>query len=61
MYGYHWWGLSENLTEDYPGAEVIYYALGYGSQHIMIIPSINMVIVSTSANYEGQSGAVFNM
>ena len=60
LYGYHWWVLPD-VTNDYPEAEGIFYALGYRGQHIVIIPKINMVIVSTAENLPDQSSAVFNM
>lgn len=39
-YGYHWWIQSI-------GGEYCYYAYGYGGQHIMVIPRLDMVIIST--------------
>ena len=37
------------------------YAAGYGDQFIVIIPKINMVIVSTAENFVDHRGSVFNM
>jgi CubicO group peptidase (beta-lactamase class C family) len=62
MYGYHWWVLPNSISDIYPEAGGIFYALGYGGQTIMIVPNINMVIVATSENFEDRSGAaVSNM
>jgi len=61
LYGYQWWVLPDNMTEDHPEANGIFYAQGYGGQNIVIIPNINMVIVSTAENFMGQGGTVFNM
>jgi CubicO group peptidase (beta-lactamase class C family) len=60
MYGYQWWILPD-VTAEYPEADGIFYALGYRGQHIVVVPQVNMVIVSTSDNVPDQSGVVFNM
>jgi hypothetical protein len=35
--------------------------MGYAGQNIVIIPNINMVIVTTAENFVGHGGAVFDM
>jgi len=61
MYGYHWWVWPNSISDVYPQVGGTFYAFGYGGQQIMIVPNINMVIVSTSDKFEDQSGVVFNM
>lgn len=51
-YGYHWWGFSNfnpisyNVTQN-----DIYFAWGTGGQFMFLIPHRNIVVVSTSNNY----------
>lgn len=48
-YSFSWWHSStQNLNETYD----FFYAWGYGSQHIFIVPDLNLVLVSTGKNYE---------
>ena len=61
IYGYHWYVMPAAMIEDHPEANGIFYATGYGGQHIMIVPSINMVIVTTAENFTGQGGTLFDM
>ena len=61
IYGYHWYVLPDGMIKDHPEAHDIFYATGYGGQHIMIVPSINMVIVTTAENFAGHGGALFDM
>lgn len=47
-YAYSWW------TKQYsvPDMEInMYYASGWGGQHIMILPEVNAVVVFTGGNY----------
>lgn len=46
-YGYQWW-LDEDDGSGRPMA-----AWGWGGQYIVVIPSLDMVIVSTADNYDG--------
>lgn len=47
-YGFCWWLQSINyLNKRYN----LYYAWGYGSQHIFIIPEISLVMICTGKNY----------
>ena len=50
-YGYHWW-----LRPQEPGSgiEVLPYALGWGEQYVLIVPEIEMVVVSTAEKYRQQ-------
>jgi CubicO group peptidase (beta-lactamase class C family) len=59
MYGYQWWVLPD-VTNDYPETEGIFYAVGHGGQYIMIIPNINMVIVTTAKKLS-DPGPMFDM
>jgi len=61
FYGYQWWVLPDNMITGHPEANGIFYALGYAGQTIMIIPNINMVVVTTAENFIGHGGAVFDM
>ena len=50
-YGYLWWGL------DYPyrdGTIHTFSALGAGGQLVMVVPSLDLVIVSFGANYSSR-------
>ena len=46
---YQWWLLPEDTL---PGQK-IYLAWGYGGQFIFVIPALDMIVVSTAANYTG--------
>ncbi len=50
-YGYQWWSVSIESGEK--SFDVI-WANGLGSQFIFIIPELDMVIVTTGYNYEGE-------
>ncbi|MBN2355145.1 serine hydrolase [candidate division KSB1 bacterium] len=55
-YGYQWWSTSTTVNN-----EKIYipFAWGWGGQFIFVIPSLNMVIVSTAGDYlEAIEGAL---
>jgi CubicO group peptidase (beta-lactamase class C family) len=60
IYGYQWWVLPDNMITGHPEANGIFYALGYGGQTIMILPTIDMVIVTTAWN-PGQEGFRFDI
>ncbi|UZR92764.1 serine hydrolase domain-containing protein [Chondrinema litorale] len=47
-YGFCWWIDSINC---YSKQFKLYYAWGYGSQHIFIIPELSLVMVCTGKNY----------
>ena len=61
FYGYHWWVLPDVLIEDHPEAKGTFYALGSGGQYIMIIPNVNMVVVTTAENLPDPREHMFNM
>jgi len=47
-YGYQWWQKTfYSGSKSYPS----YFAAGWGGQHIFIIPSLNMIIVTTAGNW----------
>ena len=49
-YGYHWW-TSDFISKD--GLKTIFhFALGYGGQYIILVPSLSIVIGITSNNYK---------
>ena len=48
-YGYLWW-----IVEDFQGVKM-YYAAGYGGQRICVVPSMDLVIVTNSDTYSGNS------
>jgi CubicO group peptidase (beta-lactamase class C family) len=59
-YAYHWYKFLDSFADDYPETVGTFTAVGYAGQFIMVIPNINMVIVSTADN-PGQAPAIFSM
>jgi hypothetical protein len=63
--GYQWWRETETISILLPDIDGIhmFYAHGYQGQFIMLIPHLDMVLVTTAKNknlgFEGQ-GIVFN-
>jgi CubicO group peptidase (beta-lactamase class C family) len=62
-YGYQWWYRSkrnkswwENPVHGSENEHDIFLALGYGGQYIMVIKDLNMVIVTTSSDYNEENG-----
>lgn len=51
-YGYQWWRFTDESVEGYVEINDIFYASGYGGQFVFVIPHLNMVVVSTAANFE---------
>ncbi|MFD0619823.1 serine hydrolase domain-containing protein [Paenibacillus sp. GCM10027629] len=52
MYGWHWW-VSTFTTEQEPAIEVPYYfALGFGGQYIIVVPSHDLVAVLTNDKHK---------
>lgn len=48
-YGYQWWvGKFANLTD-------VYCAAGWGGQFIMVLPDVNIVVVFTAGDFEGNN------
>jgi len=56
-YGYLWW-LGESHSR--PGIKVI-FSNGLGGQHIVIIPDLSVVIVTTGENYDKPAGLLIKM
>ena len=53
-YGYQWWLMPlENVAGHSPQADDIKIAWGWGDQFIFVIPSLDMVVVSTAGNFYG--------
>ena len=51
-YGYQWWRfMDDDSIVSNLAINDIYYALGYGGQLIIVIPHLNMVVVSTGSNH----------
>ena len=49
-HGYQWWVA---VTEDLSGRQWhVYFASGWGSQVIFVIPELNLVVVATADNYD---------
>jgi len=48
-YGYQWWLVS--LSDYYSNAKDSFAAIGYGGQHIFVLPKLDAVVVFTSGNY----------
>jgi len=62
-YGYQWWYRSkgnrswwENPERGSNNEHDMFLALGYGGQYIMVIRDLNMVIVTTSSDYNEDNG-----
>jgi len=56
-YGYQWWRLP--LDRNDPQGEKIVFAWGYGGQFVFVVPSLDVVVVSTASCYdESCSGAI---
>lgn len=62
-YGYQWWYRStgnrswwENPVHGSKNEHDMFLALGYGGQFIMVIRDLNMVIVTTSSDYNEDNG-----
>jgi CubicO group peptidase (beta-lactamase class C family) len=65
-YGYQWWYRSKqnkpwwkNPVRGGKTGHDMFLALGYGGQYIMIIRDLNMVIVTTSSDYNESNGMAF--
>jgi len=56
-YGYQWWNIS--IESNNKKHEII-WANGIGSQFIFIVPSLNIIIVTSGYNYEYDSWAIIN-
>ncbi len=52
-YGYQWWRFddSNQIVADLETND-LYFAWGYGGQFIFVVPHLEMVIVTTAANFE---------
>ena len=62
-YGYQWWHRSkqnrswwENPVHGSNDEHDMFLALGYGGQYIMVVRDLNMVIVTTSSDYNESNG-----
>jgi CubicO group peptidase (beta-lactamase class C family) len=52
FYSYHWWTAKINVnSEDLSDDNLFHFALGYGGQYIIIVPSMGMVCVFVSEMY----------
>ena len=52
-YAYQWWRYSNsNSTAQVLQVNDVYFALGWGGQHIFVVPHLNMVVVATAGNFE---------
>lgn len=52
FYGMHWWVSRFNEEQDFTEDSSFYFALGFGGQYIMVIPTQELVITITSDIYE---------
>lgn len=58
-YGYQWWLLPiNNLRGHIPESDDIFFAWGHKDQFIFVIPDLNMVVVSTAWNENGNPNAI---
>lgn len=51
-YGMHWWVNKLDKTKEFSETNTFYFALGFGGQYIMILPSSLLVITITSDIYK---------
>lgn len=51
-YGMHWWVNKLDKSQDFSSKNTYYFALGFGGQYIIVLPSDEMVIIITSEVYE---------
>ncbi|MFC1591811.1 serine hydrolase domain-containing protein [Thermodesulfobacteriota bacterium] len=57
-YGYQWWLIPDHHTyADPENIGDIYYASGFGGQKIVVMPDIDMVVVTTSADFPAGMGS----
>ncbi|RNB85050.1 class C beta-lactamase-related serine hydrolase [Brevibacillus fluminis] len=52
FYGMHWWVSKLDLDKDFTNENSFYFALGFGGQYIIVIPSDKLVITINSDIYE---------
>lgn len=58
-YGYQWWRLQDREpTVGMLAINDAYFALGFGGQFIFVVPHLDLVVVSTAANF-GPDEALF--
>ena len=58
-YGYQWWRLQDQEpTVGMLAVNDAYFALGFGGQFIFVVPHLDLVVVSTAANF-GPDEALF--
>lgn len=58
-YGYLWWRLQDQEpTVGMLAVNDVYFALGFGGQFIFVVPHLDLVVVSTAANF-GPDEALF--
>jgi CubicO group peptidase (beta-lactamase class C family) len=58
FYGWHWWVSSFNAGTELQPKEIPYYfALGFGGQHILVVPTYDLVAVITADKYKKGSPA----
>jgi CubicO group peptidase (beta-lactamase class C family) len=58
FYGWHWWVSSFPNAKEPLVETSYYYALGFGGQYIVIVPSYEMVVVATADKYGRKRKAV---
>jgi CubicO group peptidase (beta-lactamase class C family) len=51
-YGCHWWSARINPEKDWTDDNWFYFALGFGGQYILVVPSLQLVVVFTSELYD---------
>jgi len=49
-YGYHWWVLSDENGS--PLSPAAYFAMGYGGQHVFVVPELELVATFASSLYK---------
>jgi CubicO group peptidase (beta-lactamase class C family) len=55
-YGYQWWTLPSSFRgADGTDPGAVFFAWGYGSQMIFVVPRFDMVVVTTGGNFSGSS------
>lgn len=59
-YGYQWWLLPLEAGAAPGAGPDIWVAWGWGGQHIFVVPALDLVVVSTAGDYNGQYDGLVN-
>jgi CubicO group peptidase (beta-lactamase class C family) len=60
-YGYQWWTMPIPLAGQVSAAPDVVFARGWGGQFIMLVPVLDLVVVSTGGNYRGRDDQALDL